>query len=449
MAGRTRARLIFSLVVFCFAAELVGLAAYYVDTGALFYLHRKTYPELLPAPQDRLVVAEALHPYFGPTHRPGTPFDIPAALREGSAVPERMTTNNFGFVSPHNYPFAKSSDDQVLLGMFGGSVGLWFCQVGAPPLVEALRANPYFKGRDIVPLCFAHEGYKQPQQAIVLAYFLSIGQAFDLVVNIDGFNEAALASLNDDQGLDISMPSVQHLDPLIALVNRSALTPEKLESLAAIFRDRQILMGLAERIKGNPSAAVNVVLDWYYGRVSTRYSRQLGRFSNLPANPSENALIQATPSTADRDDPGLFADIADLWSSASLLMDQMVEARGGAYVHVLQPNQYFSRRRFAPAEAATALNNASPYKASVQAGYPALIAAAPRLTDAGVAFVDGTAAFDNIAAPVYLDDCCHYTLAGNRALADLIAASILAASGPWSGLGDWGPGTGPVPTTKP
>ena len=431
MAGRTGARLVLSLVVFCLAAELFGVAAYYVDTGALFYLHRKSYPELLPAPQDRLVVGEALHPYFGPTHRPGTPFDIPAALREGTAVPERMTTNNFGFVSPHDYPVAKASDDQVILGIFGGSVGLWFCQIGAPPLVEALRGNPYFKGREIVPLCFAHEGYKQPQQALLLAYFLSLGQPFDLVVNIDGFNDVALAALNDDQGLDISMPSVQHLDPLIALVNRSALTPEKLESLAAIFRDRQTLVGLVERIQANRSAAVNVVLDRYYARVSTRYSRELGRFSNLPANPSENALIQATPSTTDRDRPDLFADIADLWSGASLLMDQMVEARGGVYVHVLQPNQYFTKRRFAAGEAAIALNSASPYKPSVEAGYPALIAAAPRLTDAGVAFIDATSAFDRVDAPVYMDDCCHYTLEGNRTLADLIAASILAAPGPW------------------
>ena len=346
MAGRTGARLVFSVVVFCLVAELAGLAAYYVDTGALFYVHRKAYPELLPVPQDRLVVGEALHPYFGPTHRPGTPFDIPAALREGTPVPARMTTNNFGFVSPHDYPFAKTSDDQVILGMFGGSVGLWFCQIGAPRLIDQLRANPYFKEREIVPLCFAHEGYKQPQQALLLAYFLSIGQAFDLVVNIDGFNDVALATLNNAQGLDISMPSVQHLDPLIALVNRSALTPEKLEALAAIFRDRQTLVGLVERIAANRSAAVHAVLDWNYGRVSARYSRELGRFTNLPANPPENALIQATAPTQAREGPMVFSDIADLWSGASLLMDQMVEARGGAYFHVLQPNQVLDEAAF-------------------------------------------------------------------------------------------------------
>jgi hypothetical protein len=418
-------------MVFCLFAELLGLAAYYADTGALFYLHRKAYPELLPAPQDRLIVGEALHPYFGPTHRPGTPFDIPASLREGTAVPERLANNNFGFVSAHDYPFAKTGDDQVVVGMFGGSVGVWFCQIGAPRLVEQLRQVPYFKDREIVPLCFAHEGYKQPQQALVLAYFLSIGQAFDVVVNIDGFNDVALAALNSQQGLDISMPSVQHLDPLIALVNRSALTPEKLASLAAIFRDRQTLVELAGRIAANRSAAVHLVLDRYHARVSARYSRELGRFSNLPANPPENALIQATPSTQEREGPAVFADIAEMWSGASLLMDQMVEARGGAYFHVLQPNQYFTTRQFDPAEAATAVNQASPYKTSVEHGYPALIAAARKLTDAGVMFVDATSAFDQVDAAVYMDDCCHYTLAGNRALADLMAASILAAPGPW------------------
>ncbi|HET9267063.1 MAG TPA: hypothetical protein VFO31_02825, partial [Vicinamibacterales bacterium] len=75
--GRILARLILSVLIFCVCAELMGLAAYYVDTGALFYIHRKSYPELLPVPQDRLVVGEAVHPYFGPTHLPGTPFDIP------------------------------------------------------------------------------------------------------------------------------------------------------------------------------------------------------------------------------------------------------------------------------------------------------------------------------------------------------------------------------------
>ena len=75
--NRTVARAATSLVVFALFAELLGLMAYYADTGALFYNHRKEYRDLLPTPADRLVLGEAVHPYFGFTHRPGVPFDIP------------------------------------------------------------------------------------------------------------------------------------------------------------------------------------------------------------------------------------------------------------------------------------------------------------------------------------------------------------------------------------
>jgi hypothetical protein len=39
--------------------------------------------------------------------------------------------------------------------------------------------------------------------------------------------------------------------------------------------------------------------------------------------------------------------------------------------------------------------------------------------------------FDQAPSPKYLDDCCHYTLAGNRRLADFVSTSILRAPGPW------------------
>ena len=121
-----RGRIATSLVVFALCAELLGLFAYYVDTGALFYVHRKTYSPLLPTPSDRLILAEAVHPYFGFTHRPGTPFGMPEVLRSPGARTD-LTTNNFGFVAPVNYPFHKTNPNQLTIGLFGGSVGVWFC----------------------------------------------------------------------------------------------------------------------------------------------------------------------------------------------------------------------------------------------------------------------------------------------------------------------------------
>ena len=365
------------------AAELIALAAYYVDTGRLFYVHRKTYPEPLPTPADRLVVREAVHPYFGFTHAPGTPYEIPESLREGGAAPPPRTTNNYGFVSAHAYPFRKTRDDQVIVGLFGGSVGVFFCELGAPRLVDTLRRHDWFRDREIVPLCFSHEGYKQPQQALVLAYFLSIGQAFDLVVNIDGFNDVALAALNAERGLDSAMPSAQHMDALVALINQSALTPEKLESLAAIVDGRRRLTALIARMQSNRIAAANFVLERMYGRAFDQYTRELGRFSNLPSNPPDNALVQVARAPKDGTHAPPLAAITSTWTAGSRLMHDM------------------------------------------------LAAAKEDLTSRGVAFVDATGVFDSEPAPVYMDNCCHFTRVGNLRLAEFIAASIVRSPGPW------------------
>ena len=424
-----------NLVLLGLFAEVAALFLYYVDTGALFYFHQKSYEQIVDTPERRLT-GDALHPYFGPTHVPGLPLQIPEELREPQAGtvdpanPAGARTNNFGFVSPHDFPFAKTRNNQFLIGIFGGSVGAWFCHVGAPRLLTTLKAQAFFKDRELVSLCFSHEGYKQPQQLLALTYFLSIGQQFDLVINIDGFNEVALAAINDERGLDISMPSPMHMEGLLNVIDRSTLTPERLRSMAAIDSYRERLNTLADRLLRTRSAAMHVVLDRYYQRTRTRYYTELGRLSNLPGSGSDASMIRVTPKVTQRDERTLFTDIAAQWAQSSLMMDATLNERGVPYFHFLQPNQYFTTRTFDEAERRIALNTASPFKKGAELGYPALIAASGALT-AGERFFNAVGIFDRETSPVYIDDCCHYTLAGNHRLADFVAASILGAAGPW------------------
>jgi hypothetical protein len=416
-------------IVFCVLAESLALFLFYNETGRLFYTYQKPY-EPIPETQQGRLTLDGLHPYFGPTHRHGSPFDIPESLRANPFAPARLTTNNFGFVSPHDYPFVKTRPDQFVIGLFGGSVGAWFCQVGAHRLLDDLRANSYFKSRELVPLCLSHEGYKQPQQVLVLTYFLSIGQAFDLVVNIDGFNEVALSSLNNQRGLDISMPSAMHLDPLMNLVNQATLTPEKLQSLSAISQYKERINGLVERLQRNRFAAINFVLERLHRSATRSYRAEVAHFSALPSNPSDASVILATPSVTHRDEARVFADAAHAWSSASALMHTVLAARDIPYFHVLQPNQYFTTRPFSPDEAKIARSDASPFRKSAEAGYPVLVAESDGLRKQ-VNFLNATDIFDREPAAVYMDDCCHYTLRGNQLLADAIARQILSAQGPW------------------
>jgi len=411
-----------NVAVFFVAAELLALGIFYSDHGWLFYLdpYRPTIAPIQEESSGDALTAVGLHPYFGPTHRPGIPFDLPPELRTGE-TDDVVATNNFGFPSRINYPFSKTSDRQFVIGIFGGSVGAYFCRLGAARLEEGLRRSGVFNNREPVTVCFSHEGYKQPQQLLVLSYFLSIGQLFDVVINIDGFNEVALGRINDRYGWDVSMPSHEHLDALINVINQGTLTPAKLESLARIVRDRQQLNDIAERSNRTRLASMEFVLRHYYGFLRRRYEQERVRFNELPSNPPANSPIHVTPSVRPRAGSALYEDIAANWRNASMLMQQLLAARNIPYVHVLQPNQYYSTRAFTPAEKAIAFNDGSPFKEGAANGYPFL----EKALEPGA--LNAVHLFDAVREPVYVDNCCHYTSAGNRLLADFIARAVVAS----------------------
>jgi hypothetical protein len=410
-----------NVVIFCVAAEVLALGIFYYDHGWLFYVdpYRPTIARIEEGSGDALTPV-GLHPYFGPTHRPGIPFDLPPELRTSEAD-DVVATNNFGFPSRVNYPFARTDDRQFIIGIFGGSVGAYFCRIGAARLEEILRQRGSFNNREPVTLCFSHEGYKQPQQLLVLNYFLSIGQPFDVVINIDGFNEVALGRINDQYGWDISMPSHEHLDALINVVNQATLTPAKLESLARIVQYRQQLNDLAERSNRTRLASVEFALRHYHDFLRRRYEQERVRFDRLPSGPPANSPIHVTPKVRPRTGSAVYEDIAVNWRNASVLMQQLLAARSIPYVHVLQPNQYYSTRVFTPAEKATAFNDGSPFKEGAANGYPFL----EKALEPGA--LNAVHLFDAAREDVYVDNCCHYTRAGNRLLADFVAKAVLDA----------------------
>jgi hypothetical protein len=449
MFRRAASLFVVNLLVFVAAAELVALGIFYYQTGWLFYVdpYRPAF-ETVPVTQQSRLTSAALHPYFGPTHMPGVPFDMPENLRApgaGTSVP-KVATNNFGFTSQYDYPFVKTDPRQYVVGLFGGSVGAWFCEVGAERMVKQLTASAALRGRTIVPLCFSHGGYKQPQQLLILSYFLSIGQTFDAVVNIDGFNEVALSRLNEERGSDISMPSVMHMDPLTTLLDRSSLTPERLELLARIQARRGQLNRLSERLNTTSFAAVYVVLARVHRVVERTLQADQVQLDALPMASADTSLIRMTPRVRARNPQELYEDIAQNWVRASLLMHTMLAAEGISYVHVLQPNQYYTTRPFTPDQAATAVLEGSPFKPGAEQGYPRLERAleSGQLARAGVVVVNGVHLFDRETSPVYIDNCCHYTRRGNELLADAVASAIVSASSR-----NVSAGAGPRSATRP
>ena len=83
--------------------------------------------------------------------------------------------------------------NEYVIAILGGSVAEHFGNYIRPQYFEPLRdVIPEIRDRRIRVVNFALGGYKQPQQFILASYLL---ENFDMVINIEGFNEMALRDL--------------------------------------------------------------------------------------------------------------------------------------------------------------------------------------------------------------------------------------------------------------
>lgn len=406
--------LAFGLTLGFIAIELFSLGFFALTQGGLFYSAERTAPGLDgPAVAPGEEAEQRLHPYFGFVRVETPTRDV----------------NNHGFAAaPHDYPFVKKHEDQVLIGVFGGSVAAGFIRNGQEQLVQRLQQHPAFQDKEIILLSFAQGGFKQPQQLLALSYYLAIGQELDAVINLDGFNEVALSSRNHTFGMDISMPSSDHIMPLVNLIDQSTLTSEGIEALASITRSKAQI----ERISAR-AANARLASTWFlWQQIFRIQSASLGRkqvaFQELAAGDTGHSKMAIYPPREDLPGADLYEQIATEWADASILMHTLLESRGIPYYHFLQPNQYVSQKPFSLEEQRMALTEDHPYRAGAELGYPALLAQEQRLVQNGVDFHSAVAIFDDESSTLYSDDCCHFNTLGNEILADFIADAILSSA---------------------
>ena len=147
------------------------------------------YPEraarIVDAGQDTRPAGEVIHPYLGFVYNPEANSDD--SLRGHANVP----ISEYGFLD-HADPIHGKSEGRLILGIFGGSVAFWLSVHGIDSLISELTKYPAYSSKEIVVVRVALGGYKQPQQLMALNYLLVLGGEFDIIVNVDGFNEVAL-----------------------------------------------------------------------------------------------------------------------------------------------------------------------------------------------------------------------------------------------------------------
>jgi hypothetical protein len=403
--------------------ELGSLGWYFVKHKQFFYTREKVQNKSdlginLEGVRLNQSIVERFHPFFGFIQKPSADF------RPGFKV------NNYGFISPYDYPLKKTKNNQFFIGVFGGSVASDYAifQVQNQILPKYLQQLPGLKDKEFVILSFATGGYKQPQQLLILNYFLALGQELDMVVNIDGFNEVALSNLNNKNQFDLAMPSIQHILPLANFANNSLSTKAMKATLRIQENKTRINQGLSS-LQRCYFAACDALTSVYVQNLVNNYKTDVIKFEEERTKQQKNdSVIYINTNKSVLQDSVAFEKMAGNWAKSSIFMHKVLSASNVPYFHILQPNQYYQTKRvFGEAEKQIAFNKETPYAKSVQIGYPAIFKKFPNLEKNNINILNAVNVFDQTKDAVYVDSCCHYNQAGEVIFSDYVGRSILEA----------------------
>jgi hypothetical protein len=344
---------------------------------------------------------EVLHPYFG-------------FVADPHQNNPGLHVSDFGFLfSDTASPILKRSPGKMIVGLFGGS----FSKLCYFSMKSALERHSAELGREIVIINFATDGYKQPQQLMILNYLLALGAQFDLVINVDGFNE-------------VSLPPAENIPN-----NVNPFYPRKWDRRTATAINPSILrligsVEMTRAIKGNSAqflkrlhlyASPTAFLFWQYR--DHKLAREIYETTQkiIAEGAQSQSYTMRGPAFAFHDDDELYHELAEVWKRSSSQMKSLCDANGAKYFHFLQPNQYVAGSKpMNEEERRQALNPESRFAAGAIKGYPFLVKAGHDLQETGVKFTDLTMIFSDRQELLYIDDCCHT----NREGTDIVAARI-------------------------
>ncbi len=349
------------------------------------------------APTQR--VPPILHPYVG--FAPNT-------------ITEKITRELRRYSPP-------PAEDEIRVLITGGSVAGNFGRKGVATLAAELGRMEAFAGKRFVWVNYGLGGHKQPQQLMLASFLFSQGLNVDAVLNLDGFNEVALGNNNAESGAHPAFPSIHHWAHLTrGSVNDSQMRERAQAVIAVQDRAEQ----WAERAgRGLPASAL--LGHWVLGRVkacSLDYSRAFDAYS-------AHLMADGAPPAARG--PGFvsgteMALALDTWERSSELLADLCQARGMAYLHVLQPTLHDTGSKPLTAEEGASSSAHDGWIRGTQLGYPDLRERGATLAQRGVAFHDASRVFAEVNETLYYD-VCHFLEGGHKRLARAIAPALGAA----------------------
>ena len=353
------------------------------------------------------------------TWHPYTGYVLNPDFRPNPNIPSRPVTE-FGYYD-EKPPLQRRAAGKCIVAIIGGSVAQNF-SFDAEILVENLRRSEQFSAMDITVVNLALAGYKQPQQLMTLAYMLTLGAEFDIVVNIDGFNEVALHEA--ENGRFGVFPIYPRNWPNQNAGRYDQALQRELRRRDSASERRQALARTFSRWPLRDSAVCNLIWTWR-DQVCVAELQGIEEEIRCAVTP-RTRFIETGPRVSGFAEGDVYQHLAGIWQRSSLQLNRLCQANGIRYYHFLQPNQYVAGSKILnPYERGQAFDENHRYRPGVEKGYPLLIDKGQDLVRAGVRFVDLTRVFAETEETIYCDTCCHVNQRGDNILAAHVARAII------------------------
>tara|TARA_Y100000310_G_scaffold235580_1_gene238654 strand:+ start:1380 stop:2633 length:1254 start_codon:yes stop_codon:yes gene_type:complete len=346
---------------------------------------------------------EVIHPYLGYVRAPKNSMDI-------------------GYVN-----FAQLSDavqeEKFTVGIFGGSFAFFVATRAEDVLREQIALQQGLSKEDIVIVPIAMGGYKQPQQLMSFIYFLLMQSRFDIIVNIDGFNESVMIYENEKHKRPAAIYPhrwYERIHATPAYSNSQMLQGEIIYVQHKRMERAQWLREMPLRYSSSIVFAFHVLdaIDRAQLRRARLQKHETSDDTLLPGmmGPSNAAL-----GFSENEEEAL----AQIWYRSTVLMHTIAQAFDIPYVHILQPNQYIEGTKpIGNKERSIAMNETQVFVPHLRRIYPMLQQRGAELRENNIHFYDATRVFATAKKPLYADTCCHLSDEGYEMFVPFIIQSI-------------------------
>lgn len=327
--------------------------------------------------------------------------------------------SEYGFVDTAP-PIYAQSDDRYVVALVGGSVALQLGCYADDVLAKELRKSAKLRGKKIQFVRMAVGGWKQPQQIFALQLAWLRGAHFDLVLNLDGFNEVAMPAENVSRGVPGWFPR-----SWAQLMDRTPSRAQMLllGRLAVAREQRQLAVASAGSVWWSPTLQCLWLL-----RDRRMASDVVTLQREIDGAEGERTFAATGPGIEGRDLKASRVEMVAVWQRASRELHALCREHGADYHHFLQPNQYVAGSKPIGSEerAVAIFTGEQSLQPAVVHGYPLLRRAGAELKRAGVPFSDLTMVFADHPEPLYIDTCCHVGRRGSEIMAIAMVARVRA-----------------------